>query len=51
MTGFDFGAEIDRRQVPGLKVHPMVLGQDGADQFSGGVADMDFRPPSAGWWM
>lgn len=40
---FDFDEEIDRRQVPALKVHPMVLGKDGADLFPAGVADMDFR--------
>lgn len=44
---FDFDEEIDRRAVPALKVHPMVLGQDGDALFPGGVADMDFRvaPP------
>ncbi len=46
-TVFDFDSEIDRREVPALKVHPMVLGEDGADLFPAGVADMDFRvaPP------
>jgi cystathionine beta-lyase len=44
---FDFDEDIDRRKVPALKVHPMVLGEDGNDLFSAGVADMDFRvaPP------
>ncbi len=42
---FDFDAEIDRREVPALKVHPMVLGADGHDLFPAGVADMDFRAP------
>ncbi len=42
---FDFDAEIDRREVPALKVHPMVLGPDGDDLFAAGVADMDFRAP------
>jgi cystathionine beta-lyase len=42
---FDFDEDIDRRAVPALKVHPMVLGQDGADLFPAGVADMDFRAP------
>mgnify|MGYP001084516107 CR=1 FL=1 len=40
-----FDEIIDRRVVPALKVHQMVLGQDGADLFPAGVADMDFRPP------
>lgn len=44
---FEFDAEIDRRAVPALKVHPMVLGAEGAGLFPGGVADMDFRPPPA----
>ena len=42
---FDFDEEIDRRQVPALKWHRMVLGEDGADLFPAGVADMDFRAP------
>ena len=45
MTDFGFDTEIDRRQVPALKVHPIVLGPDSADLFAAGVADMDFRPP------
>ena len=46
-TAFDFDTEIDRREVPTLKMHPMVLGKDGAGLFPAGVADMDFRvaPP------
>ncbi len=46
-TAFDFDAEIDRREVPTLKLHPMVLGKHGCDLFPAGVADMDFRvaPP------
>ncbi|MFA8441969.1 MalY/PatB family protein [Yoonia sp.] len=44
---FDFDAVIDRRAVPALKVHRMVLGADGQDLFPGGVADMDFRAPPA----
>ena len=39
--------DIDRRLVPALKVHPMVLGKDGENLFAGGVADMDFRAPPA----
>lgn len=40
---FDFDTLIDRREVPALKMHPMVLGKDGSDLFAAGVADMDFR--------
>lgn len=40
---FNFDIEIDRRKVPALKVHPMVLGDDGFGLFAAGVADMDFR--------
>ena len=35
--------EIDRRFVPALKTHPIVLGEDGGDLFAAGVADMDFK--------
>ena len=44
---FDFDEEIDRRVVPALKPHRIVLGADGTDLFPAGVADMDFRvaPP------
>jgi len=38
---FDFDEEIDRRLVPALKVHRMVLGDGGEDLFAAGVADMD----------
>lgn len=41
----DFGEEINRREVPALKVHQMVLGKDGMDLFAAGVADMDFKAP------
>jgi cystathionine beta-lyase len=44
---FGFGEIIDRRLVPALKVHPMVLGADGRNLFAAGVADMDFRAPPA----
>lgn len=46
-TEFDFAEEIDRREVPALKPHRIVLGPDGMDLFPAGVADMDFRvaPP------
>lgn len=40
---FDFDVEIDRREVPALKMHPIVLGKDGGDLFPAGVADMDFQ--------
>jgi cysteine-S-conjugate beta-lyase len=42
VTGFDFDTVINRRAVPALKHHRMVLGADGMDLFPGGVADMDF---------
>lgn len=42
MSGFDFDTPIDRRAVPALKTHRIVLGDDGMDLFAGGVADMDF---------
>ncbi len=47
MPEFDFDAEINRREVPALKVHRMVLGDDGMDLFAAGVADMDFAAPPA----
>jgi len=37
--------DINRRLVPALKVHPMVVGKDGGDLFAAGVADMDFKAP------
>jgi cystathionine beta-lyase len=37
--------DINRREVPALKVHRMVLGEDGMDLFPAGVADMDFKAP------
>ena len=42
-----FDDEINRREVPALKTHPMVVGQDGEHLFAAGVADMDFKsaPP------
>lgn len=43
MAEFDFDEEIDRRAVPSLKHHRVVLGADGMDLFPAGVADMDFR--------
>ena len=42
-TLFNFDEEIDRREVPALKPHRLVLGADGLDLFPAGVADMDFR--------
>jgi len=44
---FDFDEEIDRRLVPALKVHPMVLGDGAEDLFAAGVADMDFKAAPA----
>ncbi len=40
-----FDTEIDRRQVPALKMHRMVLGEGGEGLFAAGVADMDFPAP------
>ena len=40
-TGFD--EAINRREVPALKTHKMVLGDDGQNLFAAGVADMDFK--------
>jgi len=37
--------DINRREVPALKTHLMVLGQDGEALFPAGVADMDFIAP------
>lgn len=45
MDPFGLDHEIDRRAVPALKTHPIVLGPDGGDLFAAGVADMDFRAP------
>ena len=47
LAEFHFDEEIDRRQVPALKWHDMVLGKEGGELFAAGVADMDFRvaPP------
>ena len=42
-----FDDEINRRDVPALKTHKMVLGDGGENLFAAGVADMDFRAPPA----
>lgn len=42
---FSFDEDIDRREVPALKVHPIVLGDGGDELFAAGVADMDFKAP------
>jgi cystathionine beta-lyase len=42
-----FDEEIDRRAVPALKTHPMVVGPDGENLFAAGVADMDFKAAPA----
>lgn len=39
--------EINRREVPALKTHPMVVGEDGENLFAAGVADMNFKAPPA----
>jgi len=44
---FNFDEEIDRREVPALKPHRIVLGADGEHLFPAGVADMDFKAPPA----
>jgi len=44
---FWFDEDLYRRQVPTLKVHPMVLGQGGDDLFAAGVADMVLKAPPA----
>lgn len=43
MTQFDFDKPVDRREVPALKTHPIVLGENASDLFPAGVADMDFE--------
>jgi len=40
-----FDVEINRREVPALKTHPMVVGENGENLFAAGVADMDFKAP------
>lgn len=40
-----FDEDIDRRLVPALKTHPMVLGKESESLFAAGVADMDFKAP------
>lgn len=42
---YDFDEEVDRREVPALKPHRIVLGADGDHLFPAGVADMDFKAP------
>ncbi len=42
---FLFDENVNRRVVPALKFHPMVLGSSGEDLFAAGVADMDFTVP------
>jgi cystathionine beta-lyase len=42
---FSFDEDINRREVPALKVHPIVLGRGMDDLFAAGVADMDFKAP------
>ena len=44
-AGFSFDEIIERRKVPALKVHPLVIGPDGEDLFAASVADMDFKAP------
>lgn len=42
---FQLDQDINRREVPALKVHPRVLGSHDPDLFAAGVADMDFMAP------
>jgi len=42
-----FDEEINRRDVPALKTHPMVVGLNSENLFAAGVADMDFKAPPA----
>ena len=42
---FLFNEDVNRRDVPALKYHPMVLGSNGEKLFAAGVADMDFTVP------
>jgi cysteine-S-conjugate beta-lyase len=42
---FLFNDDVNRRDVPALKFHPMVLGNGNEDLFAAGVADMDFTVP------
>ncbi len=42
---FNFNEMLNRREVPALKWHKMVLGEDGMGLFPGSVADMDFKAP------
>lgn len=46
-TPVQFDKEINRRLVPALKVHPMVLGDGAEALFAAGVADMDFEAAPA----
>ena len=45
MADFNFDEQINRRAVPALKWHEMVLGKGGEGLFPGSVADMDFKAP------
>ncbi len=45
--GLLFDEDVERRDVPALKVHPRVLGPGGDRLFAAGVADMDFKAPPA----
>ena len=47
LNEYSFDEEINRRDVPALKVHPIVLGKNSDHLFAGGVADMDFKAPPA----
>lgn len=44
-TIYSFDELVDRRAVPALKTHEIVLGKGGENLFAAGVADMDFKAP------
>ena len=44
---FPLDEKINRRSVPALKFHSIVLGENHECLFAGGVADMDFKAPPA----
>jgi cystathionine beta-lyase len=44
---FSLDEDIERGDVPALKVHPRVLGEGSDSLFAAGVADMDFKAPPA----
>lgn len=47
MSVFGFDEPVDRREVPALKTHRVVIGDKQPTLFAAGVADMDFRAAPA----